>query len=197
MIAIIAHSLCCNSPQRLLPWLVTALCTLCPVTNSSCLRKEPARRKGTWRTVSLCLCVTGWSCWRSTFNFLRLWLVCHCHSLLDSKITLLSLLLGEVLHLTSVRAVLCFLSWNGHCPVLQIPFTSSNSCHFPPHSLIPLVIIPSSHKSHPQSWNARLAGATPHVASQGQWALFQTPARVLIPFLKDLFQNLLRLWKCF
>lgn len=33
-----------------------------------------SKKEETWRPVSLCPCVTGWSSWRITLNCLRLWL---------------------------------------------------------------------------------------------------------------------------
>lgn len=37
-----------------------------------------SRKEETWRPMSLCLCVTGWSSWRFTLNCLSLWLHRDC-----------------------------------------------------------------------------------------------------------------------
>lgn len=50
----IAHSLCCHRPQRLFPRLVTALCTVYPVTNSSAWERN---QPGGKNPGELCHCV--------------------------------------------------------------------------------------------------------------------------------------------
>lgn len=161
-----AHSLCRNRPQRLFPRLVTALCTVYPVTNSSCLRKEPARRKEPWRTLSLCPWVTDQSCWRSTLNFLRLWLMCHCHSLLDSKNTLLSLLLVRF----CMWLLLGFcVSCHGMATVLCCKFLSHHPINaiFQPLPWSLLWLFLQVTKGHPQSRSAKPAGPTLHWPPRG------------------------------